>query len=611
MDKRLIFPKNQGRERDIFFVKEDRSYLQKTAAAYHPKVQNYIKDAKPMENLIQVLLTALGSWPYWPQNVNGDRFPVQALEHDGDDYGHKTFVTNANYFTHHVNKDPALAKGKVLAAVWNEQAKRVELVVGIDPKLDPDAAASIARGEDLCFSMGARLPYDVCSICANKAKTRLDYCDHLRYQMNQIDPITGMLVGAVNPFPKFFDISRVLIPADKTAYMWEKIAGASDISLNKLGSAEMAETSAKNWFDDAYLQEKVAMKTEAWMEKRSAKTSVKSVDKTATITKEIPVGIGKPILFDKLQKMLPVVKQALDANSPDLDMDHLKGYSLGQILSTLLGLGIVPKTSESNDIYKLFAGGSDLDHNAFGPHAFQADLAKKLAPMVPVRSFARPILLRRILVLAHKPDHELKKTAADDGSFHAGLAAGIIAAAMAMTGDKTLIGNLFAHHPFLTTILGATAIKSIRALGINKPLVNGQYSLAEPDNPLYNTGWQRRFAEAQAHPVTVIKTGADQQNLLDETFGGIPFWLALEGVSQQPASKLFENNPYIFSGSLMTKESSAIGEEVKSLLDSARRFTKSASLDNIEFLETVPENSRHLVWDLAILSAAEKIARKS
>ena len=116
-----------------------------------------------------------------------------------------------------MNKDPALAKGKVLEAVWNDKAKRVELVVGIDPALDSDAANMLDNGEELCFSMGARLPYDVCTECGNKAKTRAEYCDHLRYQMNQIDPKSGRLIGAINPFPKFFDISRVLIPADKTA----------------------------------------------------------------------------------------------------------------------------------------------------------------------------------------------------------------------------------------------------------------------------------------------------------------------------------------------------------------------------------------------------------
>jgi hypothetical protein len=617
MNKSLLSLTNTGRERDIFFVKEDKVFLQKHASGYHPKIQEYISKAKPLEELIQVLITALGAYPYWPQNVNGDRFLEPSLAHEGDDYGYKTFATNANYFNHHINKDPALAKGKVLAAVWNERAKRVELILGINPQLDPDAAAEISNGNNLAFSMGAKLPFDVCSICANQAKTRMEYCEHLRYQMNQMDPVTGMLVGALNPRPKFFDISRVLIPADKTAYMWEKIASPAGSLLSKLGSAELAETSAKNWFDDKYLQEKVAMKTEAWEEKKSAQGSAKTaaIRKNSTITKEIPVSSVKPLFAERLKRILPAAKRALDATSPDLDMNQLRGYSLPQILSTLLALSMVPKNTESEALYSLFVGGSNMDPTAFGPHAFSPGLAKKLAPMVPHRSFARPILMRRIVVLAKRPDGELMKLSAahpDQKAFHAGLAAGLLAAALAYTGHGAALGNLFAEHPILATILGAGAIKGLHALGPGRPVVTGEVSLAEPGNPLYNTNWQRRFVEAQAHPVTVIKTGADQKHtLFENTFGGIPFLLSLEGTSQQPAIELLEHNPNILSGSLMTKESSELGQSIADVLTSARRFIKSASLENLEFLEIVPENSRNSVWDLAILNAADKIARKS
>jgi hypothetical protein len=616
MDKRLLFPKNHGRERDIFFVNEDKVFLQKHASGYHPKIQDYVSKAKPLEGLIQVLITALGAYPFWPQNVNGDRFLEPALAHEGDDYGYQTFATNANYFNHHINKDPSLAKGKVLAAVWNERARRVELILGIDPQLDTDAATEISNGNNLAFSMGAKLPFDVCSICGNCAKTRMEYCDHLRYQMNQMDPITGMLVGALNPRPRFFDISRVLIPADKTAYMWEKIASPASALLSKLSSAELAETSAKNWFDDKYLQEKVAMKTEAWEEKQSGKRSAKTaaVNKSATITKEIPVTEAKPLFASRLNKILPVAKKALDASAPDLDMSLFKGYSLPQILSTLVGLSIIPKAGESHTLYELFAAHSNMDPKAFGPHAFSPELAKKLLPQVPERSFARPVLYRRIVVLAGKPESELRKMAEDGGkkAFHAGLAAGLIAAALAYSGHSTALGNLLAEHPFLTAVFGATAIKSLRALAPDRPVVTGEVSLAEPGNPLYNTNWQRRFADAQARPVTVIKTGADQKStVFEDTLGGIPFLLSLEGITQQPVLELLEHNPNILSGSLMTKESSVLSQNVAEILTSARRFIKSASLENLEFLEIVPENSRNSVWDLAILHAADRITRKT
>src|SRR5574343_289284 len=100
MDKRLLSFNNTGKDREIFFVKEDRLWLSKHASGYHPSVQKYISQAKPVDNLIQVLITALGGWPFWPQNVNGDRFPVEALEHEGSDYGYQTFLTNARSEEH-------------------------------------------------------------------------------------------------------------------------------------------------------------------------------------------------------------------------------------------------------------------------------------------------------------------------------------------------------------------------------------------------------------------------------------------------------------------------------------------------------------------------------
>jgi hypothetical protein len=614
MDKRLLLPQNQSRERDIFFVKEDRLFLQKHASAYHPKVQDYISKAQPIENLIQVLITALGAYPFWPQNVNGDRFLEPSLSHEGDDYGYQTFVSNANYFNHHVNKDPALAKGKVLAAVWNEKAKRVELIIGINPELDPDAAAEIANGNNLAFSMGAKLPFDVCSICGNNARTRMDYCDHLRYQINQIDPVTGMLVGALNPRPKFFDISRVLIPADKTAYMWEKIASPAGSALAKLSSAELAELPAKRWFDDAYLQEKVAMKTEAWQEKKAA-TKAAAVRKHSAITKEIPVTSVKPLFMQQLRKYMPIAKHALDASAPNLDMGMLRGFSLPQIISTMMAMAMVPKQSEAEELYHLFVGGDAPNPLQYGPHAISPMLMRRLAPIAQERSFARPVLMRRLIIMASGPEAPLHKMAAeqrhDPKSFNKGLILGIVAAAMAMSKPAGGLGNFILDHPILSAILGATAYNSIKTLGPTRPLVTGEVSLAPPDASLYNTDWQRRFVDAQARPVTVIKTGADQNTRsFDDIFGAVPFLFMLEGVSQHPAISILESNPHNLNGSLLTKEATVVARDVNDLISSASRFIKSASLESIDFLERVPENSRNLVWDLAILNAAATVARK-
>jgi hypothetical protein len=103
---------------------------------------------------------------------------------------------------------------------------RVELILEVNKKA-PGAAAVVARiksGEPLYVSMGCKVDYDVCSICGNMAKNRLEYCDHLKTSMGRILS-DGRQVFTFNPDPVFFDISLVTRPADPTAFALDKMAG--------------------------------------------------------------------------------------------------------------------------------------------------------------------------------------------------------------------------------------------------------------------------------------------------------------------------------------------------------------------------------------------------
>lgn len=560
MEKRLIYPQyNREGHRDVFSITDDRKFLIKQAeekkSNYHPAIQKYIANSKPIDNLIQVLMTALGAHEFWGQNTNGDRFYEKALKHEGTDYGFQTFLTNANYFIHHVNKDPALAKGKVLAAVWNDKAKRVELVLGINPILDPDAPRMLDNGESLCFSMGARLPFDVCTVCGNQAKTRAQYCDHLRYQMNTIDPQTGILVGADNPTPKFFDISRVLIPADKTAYMWEKIASAAS-PLSKLSSAQLAEIPAGKLADMKYLQEKVASNEQ---EKLSA------VKKTGHIDKRI-IAVSQPQAVEKLKKALTQVKMALDTQSKSIPVEILKSASLDQVITTMASLGMCPTQSERSSLYEIFAGKDGTVPPITG-HASQLNLAllKALAPYADDRSFLRPIMLRRITILGPMPSVEktaatgdilkgLAGSAASSGASLVGgaakvvgstaagtalggasLAKGVVRQGIAITeGVLTALGGIFgvnltnyersatshmspgfagliAKYPILAGLVGAMLLRKMMPPTQSKSVSSGNFTVANPTQGFYNNDWQRRFMDMQSRPVSVIKTGAAEQ----------------------------------------------------------------------------------------------------
>lgn len=88
-----------------------------------------------------------------------------------------------------------------------------------------------------------RIKYDVCTLCGNRAKTRADYCDHLKYEMNKIYP-DGKQAAALNPSPDFFDSSWVLRPADRTGYMLKKVARdntAYEIRTASFDLGELAE----------------------------------------------------------------------------------------------------------------------------------------------------------------------------------------------------------------------------------------------------------------------------------------------------------------------------------------------------------------------------------
>lgn len=66
-----------------------------------------------------------------------------------------------------------------------------------------------------------------CTVCGNRAPTRKQYCDHLKFEMTRLRP-DGLKVGALNPSPRFFDSSWVIRPADRTAYMLKKVAEHAD-----------------------------------------------------------------------------------------------------------------------------------------------------------------------------------------------------------------------------------------------------------------------------------------------------------------------------------------------------------------------------------------------
>ena len=248
----------------VWMYQPDNKGMEKLSAELHPVIQKWLLSYKSNPNEIVLLVNALGASEYYGQNVNGDAFPWEALlhycnveklagldvldrtdsqeldtgvkSHQIDDftgkvippYGYSTFL-QAHSFMHHRNKNPDRAVGKVAVSVLNHRMKRVELVVIVDKRRAQQFGGQsvidrIEAGEFPAVSMGTRVPYDVCTRCGHRSRTREDYCLCIReLGMNKILE-DGLQVGVINTYPRFFDISFVFIGADKTAFVMTKLS---------------------------------------------------------------------------------------------------------------------------------------------------------------------------------------------------------------------------------------------------------------------------------------------------------------------------------------------------------------------------------------------------
>jgi len=187
---------------------------------------------------------ALGAGEYYGPNSNGDYFPESELLPackkltDGSVrcYGYDTFKSHAKVFRLHQNKDPQKAIGHVIDARYNQKMHRVELILAVDKEKAPDIVERVESGDKPPVSMGCRVEYDKCSICDNVAyKSRAEYCEHGRFMLGKLLP-DGRMVYRINIAPIFHDISFVRVPADKTAYVLQKVA--SDLKTAEISKRE-------------------------------------------------------------------------------------------------------------------------------------------------------------------------------------------------------------------------------------------------------------------------------------------------------------------------------------------------------------------------------------
>jgi hypothetical protein len=623
MDKLLLFPGRTDRGIFTYVIDAEKSYLEKTACEYHPTIAAYIHNAKPIKGKTQVLLTALGASEYWGSNINGDAFPEEALAHEGEDYGYKTFETHAKVFRHHTNRPNSESYGEVLLSVYNPIYHRVELVVTFNHSNAYDLAQRIDRGESIDFSMGAKVPYDICNICGNKAPTRAQYCEHLRYNMGKYIPSIGKMAYAINTKPKFFDISVVLIGADRIAKSLMKVA---------------SEHSGVPILSSAYLAEKMA------------------ANKKATITKEVPVS-GPPSSKDTVETLAKSIAQvkSMEAPLPKHVIEELSRHPLKQSMSTMAMMGMLPKPQEFQRIYLIQKGHRDLAEKldsmnvAFDPMSvdkpsqqshdevdldssnFREGIMKALLPFMAERSYAAPHLGKRLVIMIKSgQEYEqptLIKISEDErkplGPMLPLLAAAGAYAALLKTAPKATLKGVdrilaTSAGAGLATALGYGLIKLFNTVA--GPKTSGQYSSQQATaNPDTNDMFSRIEALKQK---PLLKVGYHMGSAAKRLFLGVPAAYMASGVLQKHkelspfdeegrVKSFIRSNPDVISAALIAdavlsakgspfSTRSAI-EHAKKLVSTAGSHFKHASEDPFDKIADAQDFlSSSLIWPLAM-----------
>lgn len=459
-----------------------------------------------------------------------------------------------------------------------------------------------------------RVIYDVCSICGNKAPQVKDYCDHLRYHMKKIPPGHNKKAYAINIRPKFFDISFVLIGADETASTLMKVASLKSNDMTKLAFG----------LD----KQKIASR------------------KTATIEKEIPSNLEGNVV-QEIADLGSQGAEALTPLEPEIDRHIIVRVSrenpgidgLSRLLTTLISMGIIPKPREFQTMTLNCLGHSNLaDQYDFAGHTFDPyqkleedqqracdhflDLSpenyspsvfENFRPFIADRSYARPILAKRVLKLVklaeqgklHYPRYELIKKAEDKKPI------GILPMMLTLTGlymalkDKlpaatSGIDKILTKNPAMAAALGIGSVMGLNALMQHKVKGHFDYNLSKGPLPINQT-WQEEINNKNNNPT--IKTSSVAKRL----FFGVPLLYAGSGAlevkkARNPednegfVSSFFRKNPDLASAALVGEGLAGfpITQRIGGVLKKLPSLIKKAGDEGALYLEKISKDNSNL-----------------
>jgi hypothetical protein len=183
---------------------------------------------------VPIHLIAMSAHEATGWNRNFDTWYASDLKKD-----HPTFEKYARFFRDHQNGPTDPYYGLVKRAWYNPDLLRVELIVALNgdrhmaEKTGGHVAdrelEKLASGKDIPVSMSTKLAFDQCSGCQHRAPNRDTYCDGPMCKYGGLKKNIGRafedghVLHTSNPNNRFFDISHVYRPADRTAYVLGKV----------------------------------------------------------------------------------------------------------------------------------------------------------------------------------------------------------------------------------------------------------------------------------------------------------------------------------------------------------------------------------------------------
>lgn len=228
----------------------DKTAMQKRASAFDDILDKLEKKAN--RTYLHVITT--GAFEKYGANNNCDAWNGASFEleipypEDGkttvvtldgglSKYHDDTYMKDGAVYQEHQTKKAGVdPSGEIISARYNTDMQRGELLIAVDTEKWAPRLQKKASGQDIYLSIGASVSRDLCVICGRSAKVASQHCDHFNKHRGQLFDC-GKVACVMNDTPSFYDISGVNVPADRIAFVLQKVASGETLKEASLESS--------------------------------------------------------------------------------------------------------------------------------------------------------------------------------------------------------------------------------------------------------------------------------------------------------------------------------------------------------------------------------------